>query len=53
MMINQSAVRSGIAVVAGAVVVWSLIVYGPDALATHETSVAVVLLALFGSHWLR
>jgi hypothetical protein len=52
-MIKETAVRSGIALVAGAVVAWSLAVYGLDALATPETSVAVVLLALFGSHWLR
>jgi hypothetical protein len=52
-MINHSMVRSGIALIAGGVVAWSLAVYGPASLATNETSVAVALFALFGSHWLH
>jgi len=52
-MINPAMVRSGIALVAGAIVAWSFATYGTDAFAAPGINVAAVLAAVFGLDWLR
>ncbi len=52
-MLRQTAIGSGIAVVAGVFIACGVAIYGIDALRSPEMSVAALILTIFGIGWLR